>query len=81
MVGDAIRPGRAVLLLALVLPQAACGAGWRRIEPERSANLPAHQQVQVWQAERMHRLHAVESRPTCSAECRSSNRQSATTAG
>ena len=49
-----------MLLIGLALPQAGCGAGWRRIDPQAPAALPKRQQVQVWQAGRVIRLHAVE---------------------
>lgn len=50
---------RSALVLAALLPQAACGAGWHRIEPATPSNLPKRQQVQVWQGERKLQLHAV----------------------
>lgn len=56
---EAARPLRAVLLLVLVLPQTACGAGWRRVEPQPPASLPPRQQVEIWQGGKVVRLHAV----------------------
>jgi hypothetical protein len=53
------RPLRAALLLALSLIQVRCGAGWHRIAPPAPAVLPPRQQVEVWQAGRALRLHAV----------------------
>jgi hypothetical protein len=50
---------RAFLLLALALAQTACGAGWRRIEPQPPADLRPRQQVEVWHGGNAVRLHAV----------------------
>ena len=51
---------RSLLLLALALVQAACGAGWRRVEdPLAAARQRPRQQVQVWQAGRARQLHSV----------------------
>jgi hypothetical protein len=47
-----------VLLLLLLLPQSACGAGSRQVELS-AGNLSPRQQVQVWGAEKMVRLHGV----------------------
>lgn len=50
---------RSALLLAVLLLQAACSAGWHRIEPAAPGNLSKRQQVQVWQGGRRFQLHAV----------------------
>ena len=51
---------RAVLLIALAWPQAACGAGWRQpTEPIPVALSNPRQQVQVWRAGRSLQLHGV----------------------
>jgi hypothetical protein len=50
---------RAAVALALLLPQAACGAGWHRIDPVVPSRLPKRQQVQVWQGQEKLQLHAV----------------------
>jgi hypothetical protein len=50
---------RSVLLLAALLPQSACGAGWHRIEPAVPSNLPQRQQVQVWKGGHRLQLHAL----------------------
>jgi hypothetical protein len=50
---------RSAVLLAALLPQTACGAGWHRIDPVAPGRLPLRQQVQVWQGGRRLQLHAV----------------------
>jgi hypothetical protein len=50
---------RSAVILALILPQSACGAGWHRIEPVAPSRLPPRQQVQVWQGKGVLQLHAV----------------------
>lgn len=54
-----LRRLRSALLLALIVPQAACGAGWHRIEPPAPSTLPRRQQVEVWQGSHRLQLHAV----------------------
>jgi hypothetical protein len=54
-----LRRLRSHFLLAALLPQAACGAGWHRIQPVAPSSLPKRQQVQVWQGGRPLQLHAV----------------------
>jgi hypothetical protein len=48
-----------VLMLGLLLPQAACGAGWHRIDPVAPSNLPRRQQVQVWRGGEKTQLHSI----------------------
>ena len=50
---------RPALGLFLLLGIGGCGAGWRRTEPVSPGPLPARQQIQVWAAGRMLRLHGV----------------------
>jgi hypothetical protein len=47
------------LLVATLLSQAACSAGWHRIEPVVPSSLPERQQVQVWQDRQRLQLHAI----------------------
>ena len=54
-----VRWVRSALMLMLLLPQAACGAGWHRIDPVSPSNLPKRQQVQVWQDGQRIQLHGV----------------------
>jgi hypothetical protein len=50
---------RSAFMLVVLSPQAACGAGWHRIEPAAPSNLAKGQQVQVWQNGQRVQLHAV----------------------
>ena len=50
---------RSTFFLATLLPQAACSAGWHRIEPVVPSSLPEGQQVQVWQGRERLQLHAI----------------------
>jgi hypothetical protein len=50
---------RNALALSVLLPQAACGAGWHRIDTVTPATLARGEQVQVWQGGRKIQLHAV----------------------
>jgi hypothetical protein len=50
---------RSVLLLVLLAPQAACGAGWRQVDLAAAGMLSPGQQVQVWHAREVLRLHGV----------------------
>lgn len=54
---------RAWLLLALTALQAACGAGWHRIDHHTPAPLPPRQQVQLWSQGHLLRWHAVQWSP------------------
>ena len=54
---------QAMLLFALMVPQAACGAGWHPITPPVPSTPSERQQVQVWQGGRMLRLHGVRFTP------------------
>jgi hypothetical protein len=54
-----VRWVRSALMPAALLPQAACGAGWHRIDPVAPSSLPERQQVQVWQDGRRLQLHAI----------------------
>jgi hypothetical protein len=54
-----LRPLRFNFLLATLLPQAACSAGWHRIEPVVPSKLAKRQQVQVWQGRERLQLHAI----------------------
>jgi hypothetical protein len=49
----------AILMLGLLLPQAACGAGWHRIYPVPPKDLPKRQQVQVWRGGEKLQLHSI----------------------
>jgi hypothetical protein len=46
-------------MLGTLLPQAACGAGWHRIEPVAPQSLPERQQIELWQGSHRLQLHAV----------------------
>jgi hypothetical protein len=50
---------RSTLLVAALLSQAACSAGWHRIEPVVPSSLPERQQGQVWQDRQRLQLHAI----------------------
>jgi hypothetical protein len=50
---------RTLVCITLLVPQAACGAGWHRITPPAPTTLPSRQQVEVWQGGRLLRLHAI----------------------
>jgi hypothetical protein len=50
---------RTAFMLGTLLPQAACGAGWHRIEPVAPRSLPKRQQVELWQGSHRLQLHAV----------------------
>jgi hypothetical protein len=54
-----VRWVRSALMLVLLLPQAACGAGWHRIDPVGPSGVPERQQVQVWHGSKRLQLHAV----------------------
>jgi hypothetical protein len=55
----AVRRLGSSLILAALLPQTACSAGWHRIEPAAPGSLPKRQQVQVWHGSERIQLHAV----------------------
>lgn len=53
-----MRGWRSSVVAALWLAS-ACGAGWRREELSSERQLPARQQVQLWQGHQARVLHAV----------------------
>ena len=48
-----------MFLLACMVSETGCGAGWHQITPPAPSTLPERQQVQVWQDQRVLRLHGV----------------------
>ena len=50
---------RALVLLAVAVLQASCGAGWRVPASPWAQAWPPRQQVQVWQGDRALQLHGV----------------------